>query len=415
MKLFRIIGIFVLLAFLTGCTLVNQLRLRNSNDHLEPIWNDNATLSSLKTEYDGEKPYIYVSINGIDNFKMLVDTGASITILQDTDKVKALGLKRGYDLALSGWGDEEDSPAFQSELSNIALGQANFNEVNIAYLPTSLTKYFLRADEAVYDGVIGHDLMKHFNWKFDKRDNHIQISSTQFKVPESTVTLPIDTFFSKLYIESTIDMGNNQVLDRELIIDTGSRHYLKLNNTYMVDNDIKLPGTSITAVDFGLSGRATHQRITVPSLSLADLTIDNVKANVIKSDEDDDFWIVGSALLNQYISIVDYQNERLHLIAYPNTEFRTRYNLLGLELRKTTGGEFVVRYLFPDIVSDEAGIKEGDLITRIDGKNSQEITLEDWLDITNTIGEHELCWQRQELVCRILIAKPVVGYSVGVD
>ncbi len=89
--------------------------------------------------------------------------------------------------------------------------------------------------------------------------------------------------------------------------------------------------------------------------------------------------------------------------------------MLGLELRKTTGGEFVVRYLFPDIVSDEAGIKEGDLITRIDGKNSQEITLEDWLDITNTIGEHELCWQREELVCRIFIAKPVVGYSAGVD
>ena len=411
MKLRRTIGTFVLLTFLSGCTLVNQLRLRNANDHLEPIWNGNATLSSLKTEYDGEKPYIYISINGIEDFKMLVDTGASITILQDTDKVKALGLKRGYDLALSGWGDEEDSPAYQSELSNIALGQAKFNKVNIAFMPTSLTKYFLRADEAVYDGVIGHDLMKHFNWKFDKRENHIQISSTQFEVSESAVTLPIDIFFSKLYIESTIDMGNNQILDRELIIDTGSRHYLKLNNTYIQDNNIQLPDASITAVDFGLSGRATHQRITVPSLSLAELNIDHVKANVIKSDDDDDFWIVGSALLNQYVSIVDYQNEQLHLIAYPNHQFKTRYNLLGLELRKITSGEFVVRYLFPDIVNPSIDIKEGDLITRINGKNSQQISLEDWLGITNTVGNHEICWQKDTVICEVFVAKPVIGYS----
>jgi hypothetical protein len=86
-----------------------------------------------------------------------------------------------------------------------------------------------------------------------------------------------------------------------------------------------------------------------------------------------------------------------------------------LGLRNFISLEFVVRYLFPDIVSDGAGIKEGDLITRIDGKNSQEITLEDWLDITNTVGEHELCWQREELVCRIFMAKPVVGYSVVAD
>lgn len=415
MMLFRITSILLLLAVVSGCTLVNQLRLRNSNDHLEPIWKDNITQSPIKTAYDGEKPYVYVSINGVDDFKMLVDTGASITILQDTDKVKSLGLKRGYDLALSGWGDEESSPAYQAELSDIVLGHASFNEVNIAFMPVSLTKYFLRADEAVYDGVIGHDLMKHFNWKFDKRNNHIQISSTPIEFPESAVTLPIDTFFSKLYIESTIDMGNNQILERELIIDTGSRHYLKLNNTYMQDNDIILPGTSITAVDFGLSGRATHQRITVPSLSLAELSIDNVKANVIKSDDDDNFWIVGSALLNQYISVVDYKNQQLHLIAYPNTEFKTRYNLLGLELRKIINGEFVVRYLFPDILNPKIELKEGDLITRIDGKSSQEISLEDWLDITNTVGEHEICWQREELVCRVFVAEPLVGYSVRAD
>jgi len=407
----RLVCLIISIMLLSGCTFVNQLRLRNANDHLEPVWQNDATESFLETNYDGEKPYVYATINGVEGFKFLVDTGASITILQDTAKVKALNLERGYDLAIAGWGDEQDSPVFQSELITLELDNAKFEKVNIAFMPVTETKYYLRKDEAVFDGVLGHDVIKHFNWTFDKRNNQVIINSASLPVPESAFTLPIEIYFSKLYIDSSIDFGKQQQLEHELIIDTGSRHYLKINSLYLEENQYQLPEPSITAVDFGVSGRALHQRITVPKLSLGGLSINNVKANLIKSDDDDDFWIIGSALLNQYISIIDYQTNQLHLIEYPNSEYRTRYNLIGLELRKIISGEFVVRFVFPDIVSDSIDIKEGDLITSIDGIQSKEISLEKWLTITGSGGEHHICRKRIEIVCSNLTAKQIDGYS----
>lgn len=395
---------------LSSCTIVNQLRLRNSNDHLEPIWSEKVVQSSLLTEYDGEKPYVYATINGVGGFKFLVDTGASITILQDTAKVKALGLERGYDLAIGGWGDEEDSPAYQSQLKQFKLKDVYFEEVNIAYLPVTQSKYYLRPDEAVFDGIIGHDLMKHFSWTFDKRANQITIHSESQKVIAKT-SLPIDVFFGKLYINSSIDLGKDQVFEHELIIDTGSRHYLKLNEMYLSDHEYMLPSPSITAADFGVSGRAIHQRITVPQLGLGELKFDHVKANIIKSDDDDNFWVIGSALMNQFITVIDYPTETLHIIEYPESTFKSKYNLLGLELRKILSGEFVVRYVFPDIVSNSSDIKEGDLITSINGIKSQDISLEDWLKITASAGEHQICRQRVEVICTALMANPIEGYS----
>ena len=412
----RLIIALVCCAILSSCTIVNQLRLRNSNDHLSPIWTEQTSLSQLETSYDGEKPYIYVTINGISGFKMLVDTGASITILQDTEKVKALNLQQGYELALSGWGDEEASPAYQTELQTLQMNQVHFEMVNIAYIPVSKTKYFLRADEAVYDGVVGHDLMKHFSWTFDKQANQITINSGSQAPPKDAVTLPIDIFFSKPYIDTNINLGQNQVFDHEVIIDTGSRHYLKLNETFLNNNEFQLPTPSITAVDFGLSGRASHQRIAVPKLRLGDessnhINLNNIKTNLIKSDDDDEFFVIGSALLNQFITVIDYHTEELHIIQYPNNTFRTRFNLLGLELRKIISGEFVVRYIFPDIIGDSSDIKEGDLITSINGVKSQNISLEDWLEITSSNGEHKICRLRVKESCSHFSAKPFEGYS----
>lgn len=407
----KLISYLLITCFLSSCSLVNSIRLRNANDDVVPSWLSSADTSPIETEYHGEKPYIFAEINGVKGFKLLVDTGASITILQDTPKVKELQLKRGYELTLSGWGDEESSPAYQAQLTDLKIGDALYKDVSVGYLPVTQTKYFLRADEAVYDGVIGHDLMHHFSWIFDKRANQITIDRAAYQADGTETELAIDTFLSKLYIDSTIDLGQGQKFEREVIIDTGSRHYVKLNNTYIKDNELRLPGKSITAVDFGLSGRAVHQRIRLPEFQMGNQVFKNTKANLIHSDEDDDYWIIGSALLNQYISIVDYHSEKLFLKPYPGHEFKTRFNLIGLELRKIRSGEFVVRYVFPDTNTAKQDIKEGDLITQINGIDASEISLERWLEFSAKPQQFELCRKRKVKKCMQMTSEPIKGYS----
>lgn len=393
---------------LSGCSVVNYLRLKYENDHLVPNWHVDKTHSRLSADISA-KPYVYMTINGVSGFKMMIDTGASISLLQDTSKVKALGLKEGYPLELGGWGDGENSRAYQTQVSQIKLGDVSFDEVSFAYMPLSQTDYFLRPDEAVFDGVLGHDILKHFTWYIDTQKGKITISKLPYQPTQDDVTIPMRVFLSKLYFDSEVDLGNNQTFTQEIVLDTGSRHYFKLNNYYVRDAGLEFKGKTVTGSDFGLSGQTVHQRGTVPKVKIGDLTLTNVKTNFIEGD-DDGKSVLGSSALSHFSYVIDYSNLMLHLKPYQSSKFIARYNLLGLELRKLTDGAFVVRYVMPDMAAVGSGIKVGDEVVSFNGVDAKQLSQKDWITLSSTIGEHTLCVTRGD-TCYALNAQHIAGYS----
>lgn len=413
MKYSKVFVIIFSIVSLAGCGFVNMVRMRNANDDVTPIWKNLTTQANLTTSYIGMKPHVVVAINGVEGFKFLIDTGASFSILDDTDKVKQLNLKKGYELSIHGWGDGESSTAYQLKANEVSLGGVNFNDVSFAFIPVSKSKYYLHPDELIIDGVLGHDLLHHFSWVFDKKSNQISITKDAYQTTGKEITVPIDITLSKLFIDSEINFGNGQKSSQELIIDTGSRHYLKVNAAFVHNQITKLPHPKITASDFGLSGQTIHQRVTVPRLRLGDLELSKVKANIIGNvdDDEDDNWIVGSALLNQFKTVIDYHSSKLHFIPYENTTFKSLYNLFGLELRKLKDGRFIVRYVFPRMPANNLDIKEGDFITSIGGFPSKNISLEEWLIISDQQGKHEVCRMRNNERCFNVIAAAIKGYS----
>jgi predicted aspartyl protease len=414
MKVQNIIVVIALLFCLVGCSLVNTIRIRNANDEIKPTWKNEQTKSELKTHYIGMRPYVEVALNGVDGFKFLIDTGASFSLLFDSEKVKKLNLKEGYQLQMHGWGDDGYSPAYQTSAESLSLANVSFSDVEFAYLPLSTSQYFLVSDELIFDGVIGHDVLHHFSWVFDKKANQISISKNPYELTGQEISIPFDVSLSKLTIDSKIDFGQGQKINRELVIDTGSRHYLKVNTAFLKENNIKLPETQITAADFGLSGQSIHPRVTLPNLQLAGLSLPNVKTNVIgnSDDDEDDYWIVGSALLNQSISVIDYHSSVLHLIPYEGSTFKSLYNLLGLELRKLKTGNFIVRYVFPQMATSTLDFKKGDIISKIDDQLAESISLEQWLNISNNAGSHQICRIRDSEKCFIVLSSEIKGYSI---
>ncbi|KZN61780.1 hypothetical protein N473_21990 [Pseudoalteromonas luteoviolacea CPMOR-1] len=393
---------------LSGCSVANYIRLKYENDDLEPSWQAGKSYSQLPADISA-KPYVYMTINGVSGFKMMIDTGASISLLQDTSKVKALGLKEGYPLELGGWGDGENSRAYQTQVSQIKLGDVSFDEVSFAYMPLSQTDYFLRPDEAVFDGVLGHDILKHFTWYIDAQKGNITISKLPYQPTPDDVTIPMRVFLSKLYFDSDVDLGNNQMISQEIVLDTGSRHYFKLNNYYVRDAGLEFKGRTVTGSDFGLSGQTVHQRGTVPQVKIGDLTLTNVKTNFIEGD-DDGKSVLGSSVLAHFSYVIDYSNLTLHLKPYQSVKFTARYNLLGLELRKLTNGAFVVRYVMPDMAAFGSGIKVGDEVVSFNGINAKQLSQTDWIALSSTVGEHTLCITRND-TCYQLNAQHIAGYS----
>ena len=56
----------------------------------------------------------------------------------------------------------------------------------------------------------------------------------------------------------------------------------------------------------------------MPKVRLGGLDFFNVKTNLIGDldGDGDDWWIVGSALLSQFKTVIDYHSSNLHIIPY---------------------------------------------------------------------------------------------------
>lgn len=399
-------GLMASLCLLCGCDTLNSLRMMQINSDVEPQWTAQQRIR-LKSVFEGEKPYIYAKVDG-EELLFLLDTGARFLILMDTPKVNRLGLARGFDLALYGWGEEQGSQAFQADIGQISLGGVHFKDMKAAVIPVSKSRYYLREDEAIYDGVIGHDMMKHFTWEFDAANNAIYLSRSGYQPERNAQRLEMETFFSKISVKGELAFNATHSVDGEFVIDTGSRHYVKLSSAYTDGNDVDIASARVRAADFGLSGKVEHDRVVLPSLALGDIEMNNVKANLIPSDDEDDWWILGNALLNQFKTVIDYPNDALYLV--PQQPFVTDFNLFGLELRKIRSGDFVVRYVFPDLPASRLDVQVGDLVTHLDGRPAQEISLSEYNDIASQVGVHHICVERQQLCFRFTTGH-IPGYS----
>ncbi|WP_164078412.1 aspartyl protease family protein [Alteromonas facilis] len=405
MKL-KLLLLFALIS-VSGCSVVNTLRMKSANDDISPEWQNNAEQQIFDAVYIGEKPYIQASVNGV-SLLFLIDTGASFSMLFDTPKVKSIPHDKGFELTIAGWGTEQKTKGYQTSITEMSLGNVAFREVKMAYIPISQTKYYLTKEEAIFDGVIGHDLLRHFAWVFDKRSGTITAHRASVIDNNTAYAVPFEMSFSKPYIPAQVAFNDAQRFDTQVIIDSGSRHYLKLNTAYIEANDVVL-STSIKAADFGLSGMVEHQRVVVDSLRIGDNVMANVKANIIPSDDEDDWWVIGSALMNQYVSTIDYHASLFALTPYPHAQFESRFNLSGLELRKLSGGNFIVRYIFEGFDASTKPITVGDVITQINGVDSTDISEEEWLRLISLPQTLSVCLAEKS--CYSIALRHITGYS----
>ena len=217
LHLFLLLSVALLLS---GCGIVNKVRLMNANDDLKPRWStdeNEVEQAQPKADFDYAKPYVYALVNGKTKLKMLIDTGSSITMLFDTEKVKSLALVPGYELEIGGNGGSENSRAFQTEIASLALDTVSFRGVNVGYIPISQTQYFLRREQANFDGVIGNDLLRELVWHFDRDQQLIRIYSAlpndaQFQNKLTSATrLSFSTFFGKINFPATLFFNDHQL------------------------------------------------------------------------------------------------------------------------------------------------------------------------------------------------------------
>ena len=155
--------------------------------------------------------------------------------------------------------------------------------------------------------------------------------------------------------------------------------------------------------------RILFLKILVSSIPIMIFGFFLIKTNLIENVDEEDYWVIGNGIFNQFETTVDYFSETLYLTPISNHKMTIRYNLMGLEVRKLLSGEFLVRYVMPNLPGEGAGIKAGDVITHLNTIPTKKISKDEWLTYSTHPATYTLCLEHK--ACVELTSQHIPGYS----
>ncbi|MCW8876239.1 MAG: hypothetical protein OQK51_04195, partial [Kangiellaceae bacterium] len=92
----------------------------------------------------------------------------------------------------------------------------------------------------------------------------------------------------------------------------------------------------------------------------------------------------------------------------------SKFNLVGIQLRKTLSGMFVIRNIIPELPAAGFDFQEGDLVSSIDGISSSNLTLANWISRSAENRSINVCRVRNTQTSCYDI-KPKLWYKKNTD
>jgi len=312
-------------------------------------------------EFVGNHIYLRARVNDSEPLWFLLDTGATASYL-DVQQAKALTL-----------GDQRTS------VKNVSISFSGGRLLNQNFSIRSFG--FSVYDGHAIDGMLGYDFISHFVIEIDypKRivnlcdPNNYKYSGVGEIVP---LTLLEDDSGGKVpLVRVKIMQLGRAPIEGKFIADLAWRAAITFNRPFVEANKLlQTPQKTIQAVlGAGSMVRESKQPIgRLPNIQLGHFTIRNPvaiffqdKQGIMAISEFD--GIIGSEILRRFKVIFDYSRQQM--IIEPNRYFSEtyEYDMAGM-LLVVEGTGFRVKQVMENSPATAAGLREGDLITAVNGR-----------------------------------------------
>ena len=273
-------------------------------------------------EVDGNWMVILVSVNGSRPLRFVLDTGASGTILYNSNAADSLNLKMTGTMQVRGAGGGNAQGAVPiAENVNFNIGGIEFSEGRLAVRKSPVGMPM----PAGRDGVIGRIIFATLVVEVDWGKKALKFyEPSKYKYTGKGAVLPL-TFDQggRPYTTASVAVTDDKLIPVKLVVDTGGSHTLSLD--VGSKPEIKLPeGATKTVLGRGASGEIRGYTGQVKKFQLAGYTIENVPA--IFPDSDSGITGIGgrqgnlgAGVLRRFKIIYDYS--RKQMIVEPNKFF----------------------------------------------------------------------------------------------
>ena len=363
-----------------------------------------------------------LEING-KKLSFILDTGVNKTILFNLSETDSISLLNTTKVALRGLGTGEAVDAIISKKNTFKIKNLISRNETIYVIFNDSFNLSSKMGITIH-GIIGYNLLKDFivrvNYKTKKLDFYNPKTFT-YKKCRKCETIPFRYYRKKPFINAkvSLDTVGNKLIDVKLLVDLGGSDAMWLFENSK--EEIKTPKRFFN--DFlgeGLSGPIYGNRSRVTMFKLGRLEIENATAsfldfasthNARKYKERN--GSIGGGILKKFKIWIDYPNRKFTLKKNGSFKKGFNYNMSGLDvvydgkqivkeesLKKSSDSFnqptsqrnsisfvtsysfkfkpiFKVKYVVKNSPADKAGLLKGDVILKINGKETHNFTLGD--------------------------------------
>ncbi len=366
---------------------------------------------------------IPVEVNGSE-LSFLLDTGVSKPILFNLTDKDSIQINNVTPVAIRGLGSDKKVQALRS------LG--NTFELKGLYNPSQ--ELFLVMDEGIdfsprlgmtVHGIIGYDLFKDFIVEVNYSKKRLKFHNPEtfrYKKCKKCEQIPLTLYKNKPFVDAAVSIEDKAEVPAHLLVDSGSSDAVWL----FKDEKKRISVPEKKYSDFlgkGLGGAIYGERAKLTHLSLAGNKIagakvafpDSVTTSLVRHNKRRN-GSVGGEVLKRFNLIYDYRGGKITFKKNGNFKKPFQYNMIGIELeyrgsrlvkeitsalaripaRDQKNGEGLTVH-FRDVLrinqvpsfkvvdlrkgspADFAGLKEGDVIIKVNNRpthlyNLQEVT-----------------------------------------
>ncbi len=358
---------------------------------------------------------IPVELNGV-KLSFLLDTGVDTTVLLNLEEADSLQLKDARKISLRGLGGEELIEAYRSDHNNIRIGKAVNPDLTLYLIYDEAVNFSPRLGVPVH-GIIGYDLIKDFVVEINYARKFMRLHEPgRFrKNLRRYSSLELRFFQNKPYIQSRVVIEDKPV-EAILLVDNGLGDAVWLFNE---NDDIKVPEASFDDfLGLGLLGEVTGKRSRIRAIRIGDYTLEEVTAAFPDSVSvqglrlfEDRNGSIGAEVLRRFNIFLDYREQKMYLRRNRNFSDPFNYDMSGIILEHSG---FVVVETYEKVLDDsrqkgqevyrqtphyfknfelqpayrvvqvrkgspaeEAGVKVGDVILSVNGRNAFRYNLEE--------------------------------------
>jgi len=245
------------------------------------------------------------------------------------------------------------------------------------------------------DGIIGTEFFRDRAIGFNFIEEYAAIyDSLNYSDFEGYIKLDFDFVNNRILVPARVFVNELATIDGSFMIDMGGSGTVSIIRKIAEDNklsEIIKDKVQVDILNGGLGGRSSRYSFVCDSIGFAGFTIDAVPMyysvdNTGSLSDRNYTGMIYNDILDRFNLIIDFKGEALYL--KPNRTFEEKYypRRLGFKWvdRTDITDGWVVNSIYIGSGADIAGLKQGDVILKINGTLVGEVSLEKMKSIERT-------------------------------